>query len=77
MKNIQEDIRSILSTIFKRTISPEEDVSMENEDLWDSLKHIEIIVTIEEELGVSFAPEDIPQLTSVSKIVKKIEELQS
>ena len=76
MKNIQENICLILSTIFKRPISLEENVSMENEDLWDSLKHIEIIVTIEEELGVSFAPEDIPQLTSMNKIIKKVEELQ-
>ncbi len=72
---IEEKIAKILSVILKKEISPNDDVSMENCYEWDSMKHIEIIVTIEDELGVSFIPEDIPQMTTMQKIIQKVKEL--
>ena len=35
---------------------------------WDSVHHFTLILALEEALGVSFAPEDIPEMTSVGKI---------
>ena len=71
----KDTILQIMETLLNKKISLNEDVSMENCSDWDSMKHIEIILSIEEELGVSFEPEDIPSLTSVSKIIKKVEDL--
>ena len=72
---MEKQIVEILSILLGQEFSVGEDVSMENQELWDSMKHIEIITTIEEELGVSFKIEDIPQLTSMEKIIEAIKNL--
>ena len=35
---------------------------------WDSLKHIQIVFSIEERFGVRFTEEEIPQLDSFGKL---------
>ncbi len=62
----------ILSMLLGQEFTIDDDVSMENQELWDSIKHIEIITTLEEELGISFNTEDIPKLTSMKKIIEAI-----
>lgn len=74
---MQEEILEIFSTLFNRPISPDEDFSMDTQSDWDSMKHIEVIMTLEEELGLSFEAADIPHLTSIAKITKKIQEMKS
>lgn len=71
-----EKVLEILSTLLDKDIKENSDVSMDNCELWDSMKHIEIISTLEDELGISFNIEDIQNLTSVKKILKAIEELK-
>ena len=61
-----------LSILLGQEFTIDDDVSMENQELWDSIKHIEIITTLEEELGISFNTEDIPKLTSMKKIIEAI-----
>jgi acyl carrier protein len=39
------------------------------------MKHIEIIMTIEEDFNISFTAADLPYLTSKSVIEKKLSEL--
>ena len=73
---MEEQIIKILSQLFEKEIKNGDDFSAETEEMWDSMKHIEIIMTLEDELGVSFAPEDIPELKSLSKIIEKVEELK-
>ena len=46
---------------------------MESGDEWTSLKHIELIVMLEEEFEISFEPEMIPELTSQQKLLEYIE----
>lgn len=65
----------LLGVLLGQTVSPEDNVSMESCTAWDSMKHIEIIMTFEEKFGVSFAPEDIPRLTSQALLTAKVEEL--
>jgi putative acyl carrier protein len=73
---MEEQIVLILSQLLERKINVGEEVSANTEANWDSMKHIEIIMTLEEEFGISFAPEDIPQLKSLSKIIEKVKELK-
>lgn len=69
---MEEQVAKILSLLLGHDIAVDDDVSMQNQELWDSMKHIEIITTLEEELRVSFNIEDIPQLTSMKKIIEVI-----
>lgn len=73
---MEEQIIKILSQLFEKEIKKDDDFSADTEEMWDSMKHIEIIMTLEDELGVSFAPEDIPELKSLSKIIKKVKEIK-
>ena len=72
---MEEQVAQILSLLLGQNFISSDDVSMENQELWDSMKHIEIITTLEEELGISFNIEDIPKLTSMGKIIEAIKNL--
>ena len=72
---MEDQVTQILSFLLGQEFTSEDDVSMENQELWDSMKHIEIITTLEEELNISFNIEDIPKLTSMKKIIEAIKNL--
>lgn len=72
--NIEEKVKEILEVLLEHKID-DTNISQKNEELWDSLKHLEILVTIEEEFGIKFADEDIPKLNSMNTIIDKIREL--
>ena len=72
---MEDQVAQILSILLGQDFTSEDDVSMENQELWDSMKHIEIITTLEEELNISFNIEDIPKLTSMKKIIEAIKNL--
>lgn len=72
--NIEEKVKEILEVLLEHKID-DTNISQENEEIWDSLKHLEILVTIEEEFGIKFADEDIPKLNSMNTIIDKIREL--
>ncbi len=71
--NRTDKIIDILSTLFDKEV--DENCSVENEGLWDSITHLEIIVTIEEEFGVKIPQEKIPQMTSVKNILEVLNSL--
>lgn len=72
---VSEKLANILSTVFEKTISVRDNFSMESSDDWTSLKHIELIVMLEEEFEISFEPEIISELTSQQKLFEYIERL--
>lgn len=43
---------------------------------WDSIGHLTILSTIEEEFGISFEPEEMMEIEDVNDIVKAIEAKQ-
>ena len=76
---MDEDIRiklaGILSVIFEKDVKSTDNISMDTEENWTSLKHIELVVMLEEEFEVSFNSEIIPYLTSQEKILFELESL--
>ncbi|MDR2153258.1 MAG: acyl carrier protein [Helicobacteraceae bacterium] len=72
---MKEKLAQILSSVLGKEVLANEDISMQSESLWDSMRHIEIVMTIEEEFNIAFAAEDIPYLTSKSAIERKLAEL--
>ena len=44
---------------------------------WDSLRHLSIIVALEEAFDISFEPEDIAEMKSIQEIEKYIRHYQS
>ena len=66
---MEEQVARILSLLLGQEFTSNDDVSKENQDLWDSMKHIEIITTLEEELKISF---NIEVNFGISSILKEI-----
>lgn len=44
-------------------------------EAWDSLKHMNLVLALEEEFGVQFAPEQIIELLNVGLISMTVQEL--
>ena len=74
-KKIEFNVVSIISSILKCDVNPNS-TRDELED-WDSLKHIEIVFTLEDALGIQFSEEIIPTLDSIPKIIAAAEELNA
>ena len=58
---------------------PEENVTSESSNLnltgWDSLNHLTLVITIQEEFNVEFSDEQIIGMTNVAFIVSALEDL--
>ena len=63
----------ILTTILGKNV--DETCSAETMEAWDSLTHIEIIVTIEEEFGIKIPQGKIPELKSFKSLLETVKTL--
>ncbi|WP_396196744.1 acyl carrier protein [Flavobacterium sp.] len=72
---MKEQILIIMSEVFELDILdfPNE-VNQEQIDNWDSLRHLNLIVELEEAFDVSFEPEEISEMISIEKIEQVIME---
>lgn len=53
-------------------VTPE--LSMESAETWDSFRHLQLVLSIEDEYGVQFDPQKIPELTTVAKVLEALEQ---
>ncbi len=65
---MKEKVRAILQDIFKQEIP--DDFSRFTADGWESLRHLEVIVSLESAFHISFTPEEIGELDSFSSLVE-------
>ena len=76
MENIDERIKDVMSGVFgvdAETLN--EESSQDNVEGWDSIKHLDLIVSLEEEFGVSIPIEEVGNLTNFKYIKMTLEEL--
>ena len=75
-KTIKKRVFELVSQIMD---IPEENVTSESSNLnltgWDSLNHLTLIITIQEEFNVEFSDEQIIGMTNVAFIVSALEYL--
>ncbi len=73
--NIQEKLKQIFANLFSvNADSIHEKISPEDVDGWDSFQHLNLILAIEEEFGISISPEESMQMLNFGLIVLLIEE---
>ena len=73
---MQERIKAVMAQIFN--VDPgaiAADSSPESIERWDSLRHMQLVLAIEDEFGVQFADEDIPELLSLQAIEARVSSL--
>jgi acyl carrier protein len=66
-QQIERLVLAALASVLKCEVDL--DTSRENTPQWDSLKHVEIIFAVEDELGIEFSEKELASLDSVAKIV--------
>lgn len=69
------DLQRLFADIFE--IRPEEvtsDSSPDTIETWDSIRHLNLVVALEQEFGVQFEPEEIEQMISVELIADLLTE---
>ena len=68
---MDKKLKKIMSNIFE---IPEEKItdetSIENVEKWDSLNHINLILSIEEQFGITISEEEMVEMPSFLKIKK-------
>ena len=69
---IEQTVLAVLATILKRPFHDGADITRQNTPSWDSLKHIEIMFALEDELDMEFTEEGLVRLDSVTKIVDAV-----
>lgn len=70
VEDIERSVISVIAGVLRGVI----DVNSSRSSLeaWDSLKHIEIVFALEDEFGIEFDEECIPNLDCVRSIVLEI-----
>lgn len=67
-QQVEEVVLSVMAALLKCPVSKES--QRKNTPQWDSLKHIEVIFAIEDELGLEFSEDRLSTLDSVERIVE-------
>jgi len=72
---MEEKIKSTMAAIFKCDLSEiDENASPDTIKNWDSLRHMNLVVQLEEEFGVTFKEEEIVEMLSYAQICKVLNE---
>ena len=72
---IEAKLKEILLTVLE--LDPSEnsdDLSTETNEKWDSIKHLLLMSTLEEEFQLNFSDDDLLSLTSYQSIKNRLEE---
>ena len=70
-EKIEITLLSVISTVLKCEVSDQ--TSRENTPQWDSLKHIEVIFAIEDELNIQFPEDTLANLNDIKSIITATE----
>jgi acyl carrier protein len=74
MENIK--IKQVMSAVFEIPVeSIVDDASSDNIENWDSLRHLNLILALEEEFGVSIPDDEVGNLVNYKLIQITINEL--
>lgn len=67
---IEQVVVKTLSAALKCEV--DRNTSRQNTPQWDSLKHIDAVFTLEEELNLEFSEQEMVEMDSVAKIVELV-----
>jgi acyl carrier protein len=73
--SIKERILQIMATVFETEVAIlNENSSSDTIEAWDSLKHLTLILSLEEEFGISIPDEEVGELVNYKLIEITIHE---
>ena len=73
---MEKKIKDIMEKVFDINLQNNyQDISVDNIENWDSLRHMHLVISLEEEFGVEFSNEQIEDSLSLKIILLTLEEL--
>jgi len=73
-QQVPQSLRDLFADTLE--IDPEEvtpELNGESTENWDSFRHLQLILAVEGEYGVQLDPQQIPELTTVAKVLAALE----
>jgi acyl carrier protein len=68
--NESEIVKSIMADVFKTRIENiTTDLKQKDIVFWDSLRHLNLVVELEEKFAISFEPEEIAEMITFEKVL--------
>ncbi len=77
-RSVLNRVREVAADIFGvkiEEITPQS--SPDSIESWDSLRHLNFSLALEQAFSIQFAPEDIEQMLSIELVVMVVEEVES
>ncbi|ELN9096401.1 acyl carrier protein [Campylobacter coli] len=74
---MEKQFYEILKNILEIEINEHTNLSMNNCPEWNSLAHIDIIMSLEEEFEIKFDKEKLTELNSQNMLLKEIKKLKN
>jgi acyl carrier protein len=73
MNNVKERILYVMATVFEmEVINIQDDAAPGLVEAWDSLRHMTLIVSLEEEFGIRFTDDEMTDLLNLHLIYEVI-----
>jgi acyl carrier protein len=67
---MNEKVKSIMAYVFRTGIENiTDDLNQRDVTFWDSLRHLNLIVELEEKFEISFEPEEISEMTTFKMVM--------
>jgi acyl carrier protein len=67
---MKDEVKLIMASVFRTDIENiTDDLEQKKTTFWDSLRHLSLIVELEEKYNVSFEPEEISEMISLKKVM--------
>ncbi|EMJ1796967.1 acyl carrier protein [Campylobacter coli] len=74
---MEKEFYEILKNILEIEVNEHTNLSMNNCPEWNSLAHIDIIMSLEEEFEIKFDKEKLTELNSQNMLLKEIKKLKN
>lgn len=75
MENIEARIKEVMVSVFDVDVETiNEESSQDSVEQWDSMKHLDLVVALEEEFGITIPIEEVGNLVNFKYIKLIVEE---
>jgi acyl carrier protein len=72
---LDEMVESLLAGVLQiPVVTITDELAMKDTDVWDSLKHMELVVSLEQSFGIELSFDDIVAMQSVGEIKRVLRE---
>lgn len=69
---IEQQVAEIFTLLMKKNVLIQEDIIRELDPKWDSLMHLELVLTLENTFNLHFSAEQIDKLISKSAVISEV-----